>query len=75
MFWYTCNSILVNRNTLSANLQMECIELPSDIQLNNMIISLHQTFINPPLTGEKRPLLASQSHLIPVIAVRQYIHL
>ena len=35
----------VNINTLPANFQMECIELQSDTQLKNLILSFYQTFI------------------------------
>ena len=37
----------VNINTLLTNFQMECVKLQSDIRLNNLIVSLYQTFISP----------------------------
>ena len=36
---------------------MECIELQSDIQLKNLIMSLYQTFIRPLLTEKNIPYL------------------
>ena len=32
---------------IPANFQMECTELPSDIQLKNLIVYLYWTFIGP----------------------------
>jgi len=45
----------VNINAWTANSQMECIELQSDIQLKNLIMSLYWTFIIP-ILSEKNVL-------------------
>ena len=44
----------VSIKTLPTHFQMKCIELQSDIQLENLIMSLYLTFIRP-LTMEKYP--------------------
>ena len=42
-------------NTLPANFQMEWIELQSDTQFENMIMSLYQAFIRPFLQEKNTP--------------------
>lgn len=56
----------VDINTFSASLQMECIKLQSDMQLNNLTMSLFVITFKA-LSDQKEIPLNSQSCLIPVI--------
>ena len=74
-FWCICNYTLVNTDTLSADFQMGCMGLQSDIQLKNQIMSLYQTFLSPVFPGRDIPqstVMPYSCHLF--LAVRTFVN-
>lgn len=65
----------VDMNILAANLQMECKEIQSEIQLKEKfdcvtLLDLHKTYLK-----RKKTSLVSQSHFIHVIVFWPYVYL
>lgn len=61
-FFGVCNSTFIPHKSI---FQMECIDMPWDVQLKDLIMPLYQTFIR----GKYHSL---QSHLIPVTALAEH---
>ena len=65
-FLYICNSFFIQHKYI---FQIECIELSSDIQLRNLIVSFYQNFIR-----EKYPLLHSRTLFMSLLlAVHTFV--